>query len=390
MERSLVDRIRDFVGAELVGNERFFDGRPEVPVKASHVLRDEGLANWWLPRDYGTLGASLEESVDVVAELAYGDAGFASSSFISILGADILHFFGNRSVAESFLGPMARTGGFCATLVSEQAAGSELGRIQTSFSIKNDHVTLNGQKFLSQNSAYADFLVVAARPTEGGSTVRLVVVPRDTPGIDVIKRWETNGLRGTGLYRVNLTDCKVPAANIIPGNGLRLLEAGLNASRILIAACAIGMSRRIRDISMDYARTKELKGSLLIDNAVFTSKIGQIEMLIDVMANQCKSAAVQFDDLCSAPDPAKALFQGGMLKSALAAKMYCGQAGWEVATIGSQMFGGLGYTEGHLIGKLVRDIRSVALVEGGDDVTRDLLFSRCVLPADNRRRVAAG
>ncbi|MCZ9338366.1 acyl-CoA dehydrogenase, partial [Streptomyces sp. TRM76130] len=48
--------------------------------------------------------------------------------------------------------------------------------------------------------------------------------------------------------------------------------------------------------------------------------------------------------------------------------MYCGQAGWAVATLGSEMFGGLGYTEDHLIGKLVRDLRYVGLVEGGDDV----------------------
>ncbi|NPC86340.1 acyl-CoA/acyl-ACP dehydrogenase, partial [Pyxidicoccus fallax] len=40
----------------------------------------------------------------------------------------------------------------------------------------------------------------------------------------------------------------------------------------------------------------------------------------------------------------------------------------------------LGYTEDSLIGKLVRDMRYVSIVEGGDDVLRDLLFHRHVLP----------
>jgi alkylation response protein AidB-like acyl-CoA dehydrogenase len=48
------------------------------------------------------------------------------------------------------------------------------------------------------------------------------------------------------------------------------------------------------------------------------------------------------------------------------------------------MFGGLGYTNELLIGKLLRDIRYVSLVEGGDDVLRDLMYTRFVYPEDKR------
>ena len=102
-------------------------------------------------------------------------------------------------------------------------------------------------------------------------------------------------------------------------------------------------------------------------------------MSIDVMRNQCRAAAAQFDTMTAAE-----LYRAGTIRSALAAKMYCGQAGWQVATIGSELFGGLGYTHDHLIGKLVRDLRYVGLVEGGDDVIRDLLFTRYVVPSFKR------
>jgi alkylation response protein AidB-like acyl-CoA dehydrogenase len=165
---------------------------------------------------------------------------------------------------------------------------------------------------------------------------------------------------------------------------LRNLEAGLNASRTLIAATAIGVARRVRDISMEYAAEKRIKGDLLINNAVFAGKLGQIEMLIDVMRNQCRAAGAEFDALMSSPNPSAALYRTGTIRAALGAKMYCGQAGWQVATIGSEMFGGLGYTNEHLIGKLVRDLRYIGLVEGGDDVIRDLIFTRYVVPPSKR------
>ena len=74
----------------------------------------------------------------------------------------------------------------------------------------------------------------------------------------------------------------------------------------------------------------------------------------------------------------------GTLKSALTAKVFCGQAGWRIAGLGSEMFGGLGYTREMAIDKLVRDVRHVSIIEGGDDVLRDLVFSRYVVPEDNR------
>jgi alkylation response protein AidB-like acyl-CoA dehydrogenase len=64
--------------------------------------------------------------------------------------------------------------------------------------------------------------------------------------------------------------------------------------------------------------------------------------------------------------------------------MFCGQAGWEVASVGSEMFGGLGYTSETQAGRLLRDMRYVSIVEGGDDVLRDLVFSRYVVPVPRR------
>ncbi|MFD4401552.1 acyl-CoA dehydrogenase family protein [Nocardia sp. NPDC058499] len=72
------------------------------------------------------------------------------------------------------------------------------------------------------------------------------------------------------------------------------------------------------------------------------------------------------------------------MKNALTVKMFCGQAGWDIAGAGSELLGGLGYTNESPMAKLLRDMRYVSIVEGGNEVLRDLLYRRYVIPVPRR------
>jgi acyl-CoA dehydrogenase len=376
--------VQSFVRRELIGREAVLDSLAEAPLPLYQRFAETGLSNWWLPKEHGGLGLNLEESVRIVAELAYGDAGVAFTLFIPVLTTSMVSWYGDESLRSEHLGRMVAENGCCATLGSEHAAGSELARITTTVRRDGDTLVLNGQKAFSTNTDFGQFLVVIARAEDNPSGYLAVLVPRSTPGITVDKRWDVIGLRSSATYQVSLSNCRVPASNALQGNGLRLLEVGLNASRILIATTALGIARRVRDLCMDYAKTKSVKGSPLAGNAVFAAKLGQFEMQIDVMANQCLAAARDYDAIAARPDAAEEFLRVGTLKSALTTKMFCGQAGWQIVSAASEMFGGLGYTHESVIGKLLRDIRYVSIVEGGDDVLRDLVFSRYVVPVSKR------
>jgi alkylation response protein AidB-like acyl-CoA dehydrogenase len=75
--------IRQFVADELCPDQDHFDNLADQPLAVYNKFRAAGLANWWLPKDYGGLGLSLAESGEIVNELAYGDAGVAVTLFIS-------------------------------------------------------------------------------------------------------------------------------------------------------------------------------------------------------------------------------------------------------------------------------------------------------------------
>lgn len=376
--------VRTFVKENLTGDPQQLDTLTEKPHQVYEEFRQTGLANWWLPEDLGGRGLSLEDSVEIVNEVSYGDAGVAFTLFISVLGTSMIQLYGSDELKARYLKPMATTGSFCAALGSELNAGSELNRIETVVSQDRDELVITGDKFFSTNTGFADFIVVIARAADNPEEYRAIVVPRDTPGLEIVQRWDVIGLRASHTYQVRLDNCRVPKANQLEGSGLRLLEIGLNASRILIATTGVGIARRIRDHCIAYAKKKTFRGGTLFRSPVFAQKLGQMEMQIDVMKGHCLRAARDYDKIMSDPEAPTLFSRQGTLKTALTAKMFCGQAAWDVASVGSEMFGGLGYTNDHPIGKLVRDVRYVSIVEGGDDVLRDLLFSRYVVPVPRR------
>jgi alkylation response protein AidB-like acyl-CoA dehydrogenase len=379
-KNELVEKIREFTTRELMGKDDSLDSASEMPLPVYSTFARSGLANWWLPEAMGGPGVSLEESVDIVADLAYADAGAAFTLYISIIGTTAVWLYGSDSLKERWLAPMAVSGGFCATLGSERAAGSELSNMTTTVRTDGNELIVHGDKFFSTNADFADFLVVIAR-NDDDLGFSAVVVPRNTPGVRVIKRWNTFGVRAAGTYQVAFEACRVPADNRLDGNGLTILEAGLNPSRILIASTALGIGRRIRDVCMGYAKSKTLGERTLMAHPVFGNRIGQMESLLSVMENQCKAAARGYDALMSQKDAAAAFTAEGAMKSALVSKMFCGQAGWQIASTASELFGGLGYTDEVIIGKLLRDVRYTSIIEGGDDVLREMLYRRHVIPS---------
>ncbi|TCK22285.1 acyl-CoA dehydrogenase family protein [Pseudonocardia endophytica] len=376
--------VQRFVRREVLGREPELDSLAEAPLPLYAEFGRTGLANWWLPEEFGGLGVDVERGARMVSALAYGDAGVAFTLFISVLATTMVDLYGSDELRKQCFDGLAEEGGFCATLGSEHAAGSELANIGTTVRRDGEELVLDGAKAFSTNTDFARFVVVIARSADDPDDYRAVVVPRETPGLTVERRWDVMGVRASATYEVTLSDCRVPAGNALRGHGLRLLEIGLNVSRIFIAATAVGIARRVRDLCMDYAASKSVGGAPLSTNAVFASRLGQFEMQIEVMANQCGAAARDVDAIRERPDAAEELLRKGTLKSAIVAKMFCGQTGWQIASTASEMFGGIGYTADSAIGKLLRDVRYVSIIEGGDDVLRDMVFQRNVVPVSKR------
>jgi hypothetical protein len=107
--------VQAFVRRELIGKDAYLDSLADAPLPLYDRFGGTGLANWWLPKEVGGLGLSLEESVHIVAELAYGDAGAAFTLFIPVLTTSMVNWYGSDELKERHLGRMVAENGYCAT-----------------------------------------------------------------------------------------------------------------------------------------------------------------------------------------------------------------------------------------------------------------------------------
>jgi alkylation response protein AidB-like acyl-CoA dehydrogenase len=197
MVPDFVKDVRAYARAELLGHEAELDSR--APAPAPHYARfaETGLANWWLGKEHGGPGHGLEDSVRIVSELAYGDAGTAFTLFIPILATSMLQWYGAPELRERWLGELSEHNLFAATLGSEHEAGSELARISTTARRDGDDLVLDGVKAYSTDTDFARFLIVVARVADDASGFVAVLVPRETAGVTIDKRWDVIGLRSS-------------------------------------------------------------------------------------------------------------------------------------------------------------------------------------------------
>lgn len=375
----LAQKFRSFVRDHILGRESWLDGSPSHPLEPIVELGKQGIAHWWVPESHGGPGLSVRQSIDLVEILAYGDAGIANGLAGRCLAAAALRIYGDDAQRRNFLAPSATDPSFFGALAaSEEAAGSELLNTETTARKSGEEYVLDGVKFVSTGAALAAFTIVLASVDDGD--FRAFIVPMDAKGVKVVKRWPMLGLRSYVYSQVALEGCRIPASNLLRGHGVRVVEAVTSAMRPQLAATAVGIGMRVRDLCLDYAANKVIKGRLLAENDVFAAKMGQMEAELTVMRAACREAGAEFDDIMQGKDPEQHFHRHGGTKSAVVAKLLCGQLGWKIASVGSDLFGGIGYTQDHLIGKLVRDMRHVSILEAGDDVIRALLYSRYCTP----------
>lgn len=336
-----------------------------------------GLNNWWLPAAHGGAGRPLVDGVRIAEVLAGYDAGLAFAACVSGLGGTIVELAGSQDCRSEVFDHLAQTGAFLATAGSEHAAGSELTRIETTIRAVDDELVVDGAKAFATNAAHARHLVVVGRDGDSRRRFTAAVLDTQQPGVRVTQEWETLGLDSAQTVQLEICGARTRSSMRCDGPGLRILEAGLNVSRTLMAAISVGICVRLQRELMAYAADKEVGGSLLLEHPVFAARIADLEMATQTMRWSVRAAAEAVDAAAEDPDQ---LLRRGALPEAVIAKSTCGRTGWEQVAGLSTAMGGIGYLMQAPTARALRDMRHVSIIEGGDEVLRELVYRRVVLP----------
>jgi alkylation response protein AidB-like acyl-CoA dehydrogenase len=196
------------IAAQAVRRERERD----LPYDAVALLRDAGFGALRVPLALGGSGATVEQLFALLIELGEADSNLpqilrAHIGFVERLYAEIA-----PARREPWLRLVAQ-GAIFGNAAMERGEG-KLGRYQTELSRDGDGWVLNGEKFYSTGTLYADWIAVSATRVDDGSPV-YVLVRADAPGVERIDDWRGFGQRMSGSGTTRFARVKVAEANVL-------------------------------------------------------------------------------------------------------------------------------------------------------------------------------
>ncbi|GAB2857277.1 acyl-CoA dehydrogenase family protein [Nocardioides pacificus] len=188
--------------------------------------------------------------------------------------AEILAMFGTADQKQRFLQPLLDGTIVSCFSMTEPQAGSDPKEFVCQAWRDGDEWVIEGEKWFSSNARYAAFFIVMAvtdpdaRPHERMS---MIVVPAETPGIEILRNVGTLGERDDldeGIHGyVRYHQVRVPLDHMLggPGGGFKVAQARLGGGRVHHAMRTVGQARRAFDMMCERVLSRRTQGERLAD-----------------------------------------------------------------------------------------------------------------------------
>ncbi|MBZ9750125.1 acyl-CoA dehydrogenase family protein [Deinococcus sp. HMF7604] len=276
-ERLVRQSVRAFCDAELLPEVASWWDAGDLPVR--DVMRRFGalgLLGPTTPETYGGAGVSYSAYGAMMYELERVDSGLRSAASVqgSLVMLPILAY-GSEDQRWRWLPGLASGDLIGCFGLTEPDGGSDPGAMRTRAQRDGDSYVLNGSKMWITNSPVADVAVVWARDEAG--TVGGFLVPTDAHGLSAPRIERKYSLRASVTGELVLQDCRIPAANRLPGaRGLGAPLSCLSSARFGIAWGAMGALEAVLQATLDYASTRTTFGRPLAARQLVQDKLARM------------------------------------------------------------------------------------------------------------------
>ena len=370
-EQLLRTTVRDFADSVLAPRASAYDQSGDFPADNIEGLAELGLFGLGIDEGYGGSGGTARQGAIVAEELARGCTA-TSTVYVAhqSLAAQFIQMHGTAEHKNRYLPSMTAGRTIGAFALTEPGAGSDAASIRTTAERDGDDYVLNGSKVFITNATEAGVLIVLASLdlSLGSRGFVALIVAGDTPGMTIIPMHGKMGIRASSTCEVYFDDCRVPVVNRLSEEreGFRATMEVLNASRIGIAAQAVGVAQAAFEQAVDYAKQRKVFGKTI-------SEMQGIQWMIADMATQVEAArllVMQAATLLDADRP--------FVTQASMAKLFASRVAVETADKAVQIHGGVGYFSPSTVERLYRDAKITEIYEGTSEIQRTII-SRNVL-----------
>ncbi|MCC4250855.1 acyl-CoA dehydrogenase family protein [Sphingobium naphthae] len=242
-------------------------------------VRERGLWACHLGPELGGQGygqVKLALMNEIIGRTRFGPIVFGAQAPDSG-NAEILARYGTLAQRERYLQPLLDNEIVSCFCLTEPHGGADPVMIRTTATTDAVGWRLAGEKWFATNARYADFLIIMAVTDPDApphKRASMFLVPRDTPGIEIVRNVGYGQTEATHAY-LRLTDVRVPADAMLGGrgDGFVVAQTRLGGGRIHHAMRTIAKAREAFDRMCERALSRTTKGERLADKQMVQEKI---------------------------------------------------------------------------------------------------------------------
>lgn len=380
-EQWILDEADRFARGELYPLSARMDHEDWWPDDLFSTLGRAGYLGVAIPEAYGGQGSDLLASGLVLQAIARWNHAVALSWVAhDNLCLDNVFRNGNEDQRRRYVPGLCSGTSVGALALTEPGAGSDaIGSMRTMARRDGDHYVLNGTKLYITNGPIADVVIVyAVLEGENDSSRKRVgafIVERGFPGFAVAQKLSKMGFRGSPTAELVFENCRVPAANLLggEGGGMAVLMGGLDIERAMISPICLGISERALALSIDYAKTRQQFGQPIGRFQMIRAKLADMYVWVETMRSF--TYRVLRD---SARIEAGGGGRGEIHQLAAASVMYAADTMNKILDEAVQIHGGSGYIWETEINRLFRSTKLLEIGAGTTEV-RKLIISEELL-----------
>lgn len=368
--------VRSFVEKEIYPHEAEVERTGHVPHELAQEIKqkciDLGFYACNFPEEVGGAGLSHLDFTLVERELGRGSMA-------------LTHFFGrpqnilmasNAEQRERYLLPAVRGERMDALAMTEPDAGSDVRGMKCQAVRSGGDWVVNGSKHFISGADHADFFIVfiatGTDETPKGPKRRITtfLVDRGTPGFEVRDGYNSVSHKGYKNCILSFDDCRLSDAQVLGevDGGFAVMNEWLYATRLTVAAFAIGRARRCFDYALNYSAERTQFGQPIGKFQGVGFQIADMITEIDAADWLTLAAAWRLDRGLPAN------------REIASAKLYASEMLARVTDTTLQIFGGMGLMDDFPIERFWRDARVERIWDGTSEIQRHIISRDLLRP----------
>ncbi|HEY4138495.1 MAG TPA: acyl-CoA dehydrogenase family protein, partial [Casimicrobiaceae bacterium] len=312
---ALENRLRAFMDEHVYPNEARYYGeirgdrwQPSPVIEAlKPKARAAGLWNLFLPaseRGAGLTNVEYAPLCEIMGRVLFAPEIFNCSA-PDTSNMEVLERYGTTDQKTRWLEPLLEgriRSGFAMT--EPDVASSDATNIRSAIARDGDHYVINGRKWWTSGAGdprCAVFIFMGKTSDDGPPHRRqsMVLVPRDTPGVNVLRHLPVFGYDDAphGHMEIAFENVRVPLDHMIlgEGRGFEIAQGRLGPGRIHHCMRLIGLAERALEKMCRRAKARVTFGKPVAERTVTLERIAQARIMIDQTRLLTLKAAYMMD-----------------------------------------------------------------------------------------------